>query len=94
MNTVAPFLGIASLNPNGTFTIPWLAALNAINTASNTAPASGAYCLLQDAPRIPAGAPGGPSGGTGLLDRIAVLNLKATDDNGNTRLQREFFANS
>jgi hypothetical protein len=94
VNAVAPFLGTASLNPNGTFTIPWLSALNAINTANSTAPGSGLYCFLQDAPRIPAGAPGGPSGGTGLLDRIAVKNLQTTDESGLTLLQREFIANT
>lgn len=87
VNTVAPLLGTATIS-GGTLTVPWLASLAGINAGSGTAPGSGIFCLLRD-PRTTTAA-GGPSGGEGLLDRIAARNLFEPDGNGLTLLERQF----
>lgn len=92
INTVAPLLGTATLN-NGTLTIPWLSSLQAIPVASPTAAGSGISCLLRST-RVPTTAMGGPSGGGGLLDRLAHRNLTQPDASGTSRLQREVASGS
>jgi hypothetical protein len=87
-NTVAPLLGLTTITA-GTWNIPWLASLASIRAGSPIAPGSGIFCLLRD-PRIPTTDPGGPSGGTGLLDGIAWKLLTDRDGDNRTRTQREF----
>jgi hypothetical protein len=92
INTVAPLLGTATLN-NGTLTIPWLSSLQGIPVANPNAPGSGISCLLRSA-RVPSTATGGPSGGGGLLDRLAHRNLTTSDASGVSRLEREVASGS
>jgi hypothetical protein len=87
VNTIAPLLGTATLN-NGTLTVPWLAALQAIPIGSPTAAGSGISCLLRSI-RIPSTPTAAASGGGGLLDRLAHRNLTEPDASGQSRLQRE-----
>lgn len=87
-NLVAPLLGPTTI-AGGTWNIPWLTSLATIFAGSAAAPGSGIFCLLRD-PRVPTTGVGGPSGGTGLLDRIAWQSLTERDGNNRTRTQREF----
>ena len=90
INTIAPMLRNVTL-ANGTLTFPWLASMAAVTAANDSALGSGLFCLLRD-PRTPSTAPGGLSGGTGLLDRIALKNLLDTNGNQPTRTQQDFNA--
>jgi hypothetical protein len=87
INMVGNLLGMATLS-NGTITLPWLANLASIDGSSGgTAPGSGLFRLLRD-PRAKQFKHTKASGGTGLLDLIAVMLLTQTDANGQTRLER------
>lgn len=87
VNTVAPLLGSTTI-AQGSWSVPWLSSLRAINLANPKAPGSGIFSLLRD-PRRLSISPGGTSGGTGLLDLIAFQNLTQFDSDGLTRTQRE-----
>jgi hypothetical protein len=86
VNTAAAVVGTATLS-GGMLTVPWLSTLSGIPA---TAPGSGLFSLLRDPRHLPT--PNSPTSGTGLLDRIAVKNLRETDGAGMTRLEREFAA--
>jgi hypothetical protein len=88
INIVAPLLGKTTID-GGIWNIPWLASLASILAGSGNAPGSGIFCLLRE-PRVLSTSSGGPSGGTGLLDRLARRSLTERDDDGRTRTQREF----
>ncbi len=90
INIVAPLLGPTTI-AGGSWTIPWLANLAAVNAASATAPGSGIFCFLRQ-PRVPTSPPGAAGGGTGLLDRLAFSTLYQRDAAGTLRTQREFAA--
>jgi hypothetical protein len=76
----------------GVLTLPWLAGLTAAVGRSASAPGAGLLAMLRD-PRIHSTAPGGPAGGKGLIDRVAVKILRAKDQRtGLTFLLREFQA--
>jgi hypothetical protein len=87
INIAAPLIGPTSIG-NGSWTIPWLANLAAVNAASATAPGSGIFCFLR-APRNPMLPPGPAGGGLGLLDRFAFSSLYQRDSTGTMRTQRE-----
>jgi hypothetical protein len=72
VNMAGSLLGTGTLN-DGKISVPWLANLEAIANASATAPGSGLFALLRDAPRVAATGNIPASGGTGLLDVIAVM---------------------
>jgi hypothetical protein len=79
-NLIAARLGTATLN-SGILKLNWLGAI----TPAGTATPSGLFCLLT-APRI-AGPP--TSGGNGLLDILAMMNLTQKDSTGTSFLERE-----
>jgi hypothetical protein len=96
INTVAPFLGKATLSGT-TITVDWLSTLAAIRgtgpASSATAAGSGLFCFLRF-PRTPAGVTSSgtavpASGGTGLLDKIAVSNLTGHAPGEPSYLERE-----
>jgi hypothetical protein len=72
VNMAGSLLGTAFL-ADGTITVPWLLNLQTIAAASATAPGSGLFKLLVDSPRVPATTTTPASGGTGLLDLLAVM---------------------
>jgi hypothetical protein len=74
INTAAPFLGTARLD-GGTLTVGWLAALAAIRATSPTAAGSGLFCFLRDPRLPPTTTRPTATGGTGLLDCLAVMSL-------------------
>lgn len=86
-NDLVPLIGTVAM-AGGTVTIPWLASLAAINAGSATAPGSGLFTFLRD-PRTAATATSPAKGGTGLLDRIAWLQLHTRDAAGMMRTQNE-----
>lgn len=86
-NDLVPLIGTVAM-AGGTVTIPWLASLAAVNAGSATAPGSGLFTFLRD-PRTPAIGTTPAKGGTGLLDRIAWLQLHTRDASGMMRTQNE-----
>lgn len=88
INLVAPLLGSTTI-AGGTWTVPWLTALTAIPAANPTAPGSGLACFLRQPRSLITAAPGGPPGGTGLMDRLAFRTLYEVDAAGLMRTQRE-----
>ena len=96
INTAAPFLGKADLS-GPTITVDWLTTLAGIRgtgpAGMATAAGSGLFSFLRD-PRAPAGVtstgtPFPASGGTGLLDKIAVSNLTNHAPGEPSYLERE-----
>jgi hypothetical protein len=95
INTAAPFLGTATL-AGPRVTVDWLGTLETIRTTLSPSPTtgmmvpgllpgSGIFCLLRDVPRVESPA----SGGTGLLDKIAVANLIMHAPGEQSFLERE-----
>jgi hypothetical protein len=87
VNQLAPFLGTGTIS-GGSLSLPWVAALRALAASAMpgvTPPPGAGLATMLHVPRVAAP----PSGGTGLLDTIAVEMIRTKEDEGRSFLQTE-----